>query len=212
MDQEGCRVHGHMDVKRLAGNIQITVHLKDWLLVASLLHEQAMRETAARGGQQTDDFPEVTDYSRANVSHRIKKFSFGPTYPGQVNPLDGFDRIIDHDYGTYQYFVKVVPTTYMSSWFMATSTCQYSVSEYFSPRAAANKNADVAMERIPAVSFSYDMSPLNVKIWYPSRSIGHFLVRLCAVLGGCFALTGWIDGLVHYIIRLIGGSDTDSRL
>jgi len=196
--KEGCRVHGHLDVKRLAGNLQVTVHYKDWLLAASLL--AAATPPAARRHNAPNP---LLDLSRANVSHHITHFAFGPSFPGQVNPLDGFTRIVSHDYGSYSYFTKVVPTTYMSSWWLATLSCQYSVGEYFAPGSADAHTGD-ANGRIPAVSFSYDMSPLNVKIWYPSRSAGHFAVRLCAVVGGCFALTGWVDGLLHALLRLLG--------
>ena len=50
----------------------------------------------------------------------------------------------------------------------------------------------------------FDMSPIAVKVWYPARMIGHFAVRLCAVLGGCFALTQWLDKIVHGVMRLLG--------
>jgi hypothetical protein len=44
-----------------------------------------------------------------NMSHIIHKVSFGPEYPGQVNPLDGFKRIVGPDDApqAYKYFLKV---------------------------------------------------------------------------------------------------------
>lgn len=73
------------------------------------------------------------------MSHIIHKMSFGPPYPGQVNPLDGeyvplfsstfnfgkcearhtcvlagYQRVSDVDTGTFKYFIKIVPTEYLS--------------------------------------------------------------------------------------------------
>lgn len=46
-----------------------------------------------------------------NMSHIIHKVSFGPEYPGQVNPLDGFKRVngLDDTPHAYKYFLKVRP-------------------------------------------------------------------------------------------------------
>ena len=41
-----------------------------------------------------------------------------------------------------------------------------------------------------AVYFLYDLSPITVTIREERRSFMHFITRLCAVLGGTFALTG----------------------
>lgn len=42
-----------------------------------------------------------------------------------------------------------------------------------------------------AVYFLYDLSPIIVTIKEERRSFLHFITRLCAVLGGTFALTGY---------------------
>lgn len=41
-----------------------------------------------------------------------------------------------------------------------------------------------------AVYFLYDLSPITVTIREERRNFLHFITRLCAVLGGTFALTG----------------------
>lgn len=41
-----------------------------------------------------------------------------------------------------------------------------------------------------AVYFVYDLSPIVVTIKEHRRNFGHFVTRLCAVLGGTFAVTG----------------------
>lgn len=62
-------------------------------------------------------------------------------------------------------------------------TNQYSVTEYFSP-------VHKGQQMMPAVWFMYDMSPILVTVHEARFSLGHLLVRLCAVIGGVFAVTG----------------------
>jgi endoplasmic reticulum-Golgi intermediate compartment protein 3 len=40
------------------------------------------------------------------------------------------------------------------------------------------------------VYFLYDLSPITVTIKEERRNFLHFITRLCAVLGGTFAMTG----------------------
>jgi hypothetical protein len=48
---------------------------------------------------------------------------------------------------------------------------------------------------IAAVDLMYDLSPIVVTINERPPSLLHLLVRLCAVVGGAFAITGgWVLG------------------
>jgi hypothetical protein len=44
-----------------------------------------------------------------NMSHVINKVAFGPEFPGQANPLDGFNRVSKNGdiLRAYKYFLKV---------------------------------------------------------------------------------------------------------
>lgn len=48
------------------------------------------------------------------MSHHVYELSFGPHYPGIVNPLDGFERIITvgKAFQEYKYFIKVCSSPY----------------------------------------------------------------------------------------------------
>lgn len=60
---------------------------------------------------------------------------------------------------------------------------QYSLTEYYSP-------VQKGEVQLPAIYFLYDLSPIMVSIKDARASIAHLLVRLCAVIGGVFAITG----------------------
>ncbi|XP_028549141.1 endoplasmic reticulum-Golgi intermediate compartment protein 3 isoform X2 [Dendrobium catenatum] len=81
---------------------------------------------------------------------------------------------------------QIVPTEYRYLNKDVLPTNQFSVAEYFVPL----KDADRSW---PAIFFLYDLSPIAVTIKEERRSFLHFITRLCAVLGGTFALTGMLD-------------------
>ncbi|CAI0406743.1 unnamed protein product [Linum tenue] len=160
-DGEGCRVYGVLDVQRVAGNFHISVHGLN-IMVAQMIFEGA---------------------KHVNVSHIIHDLSFGPKYPGIHNPLDGTVRILHESSGIFKYYIKIVPTEYRYISKEVLPTNQFSVTEYFSPMNDFDRSW-------PAVYFLYDLSPITVTIKEEKRSFLHFITRLCAVLGGTFAVTG----------------------
>lgn len=171
-DGEGCRVFGVLDVQRVAGNFHISVHGLN-IIVAQQIFEVA---------------------NHVNVSHVIHDLSFGPKYPGIHNPLDDTVRILRDASGTFKYYIKIVPTEYRYLSKEVLPTNQFSVTEYF----VAMKDSDRSW---PAVYFLYDLSPITVTIREEKRSFTHFITRLCAVLGGTFALTGMLDRWMYRLIE-----------
>ncbi|XP_008229748.1 PREDICTED: endoplasmic reticulum-Golgi intermediate compartment protein 3 [Prunus mume] len=171
---EGCRVFGVLDVQRVAGNFHISVHGLN-IFVAQMIFEGS---------------------KNVNVSHIIHDLSFGPKYPGIHNPLDGTERILHDTSGTFKYYIKVVPTEYRYISKEVLPTNQFSVTEYFSPMKQFDRTW-------PAVYFLYDLSPITVTIKEERRSFLHFITRLCAVLGGTFALTGMLDRWMYRFLEAV---------
>jgi hypothetical protein len=90
----GCNLSGYMTLNRVAGNFHI-----------------AMGEGVERDGRHIHTFvPE--DAPNFNASHTIHELSFGP---GDDSPLNGVTKVVGPEHGTtglFQYFIKVVPTSY----------------------------------------------------------------------------------------------------
>lgn len=171
---EGCRVYGVLDVQRVAGNFHLSVHGLN-IYVAQMIF----------GGA-----------THVNVSHTIHDLSFGPEYPGIHNPLDGTVRLLHDTSGTFKYYIKIVPTEYRYISKEVLPTNQFSVTEYFSPMDEFDRTW-------PAVYFLYDLSPITVTIKEERRSFLHFITRLCAVLGGTFALTGMLDRWMYRLLEAL---------
>ena len=94
---EGCSLVGYMTVNRVSGNFHI-----------------AMGEGVERDGRHIHTFmPE--DAPNFNASHVIHHMSFGGGEAG-MEPLNGVTKIVTNDTGAtglFQYFIKIVPTTYI---------------------------------------------------------------------------------------------------
>ncbi|EFN54050.1 hypothetical protein CHLNCDRAFT_136126 [Chlorella variabilis] len=116
------------------------------------------------------------DASKLNISH--------------ANPLEGVAQIDRTATGIDKYFVKVVPTDFYTLWGRKTHTYQYSVTEYYHQFRGGE-------EQPPAVYLLYDASPIMVDIREMRPGLLRLLVRVCAVVGGAFALTGLFDKMVH---------------
>lgn len=121
---EGCNLSGFLEINRVAGNFHI-----------------AMGEGVERDGRHIHTFnPEETpDF---NASHIIHDLSFGPLGvragfgPEMQTTLNGVSKIVREEHGTtglFQYFIKVVPTTYIPRYGEPVDTNAYYFTERFRP-------------------------------------------------------------------------------
>lgn len=192
---EGCNLWAKFPVARVQGNIHF-IPGRAFTILGQHMHDLT-------GGE----------VGKLNLSHYIHTLQFGTTYPGQANPLDDKATILADEpvNGRFNYYVKVVPTTFEKhSLFGATlETNQYSVTEHFSPRrttpGAQGQPQNQEQQVIPGVFLIYDLSPIRVKIFEarPYSSLVHFMLQLCAIIGGVFTVMGIIDAIFyHSIIRV----------
>ena len=56
-------------------------------------------------------------------------------------------------------------------------------------------------ETPPAVYLLYDASPIRVELRDTRPGLLRLLVRVCAVVGGAFALTGLLDKVIEGLLR-----------
>jgi Endoplasmic reticulum vesicle transporter len=63
------------------------------------------------------------------------------------NPMDAIDRIVDDKIGTglFQYFIKVIPTTFKDSFNFVTRTNQFTVTEKFRPLKTMDEHGQESM-------------------------------------------------------------------
>jgi len=173
--REGCNLFGFLEVNKVAGNF----------------HVAPGKAFQSAQGQLVHEFKPF-DTHTYNISHTIHSLSFGVHYPSRVNPLDGATAILSNGSGVFQYFVKVVPTTYEPANGAQIHTHQYSVTDQFKSAHDPSKGFV-----LPGVFFIYDISPIKVKFTEKHTSFAHFLVSLCAIVGGVFTVSGIIDSVIY---------------
>jgi len=176
---EGCRVTGFSWVKRVAGNFHFALTEEDQHTLLTVFH----------------------DRESLNVSHVIHELSFGDPYPGMVNPLDGMVKSLSTGSGYFQYYLKIVPTLYEDIRGNFVHTNQYSFTELF--------RTTREIDKLPAVYFHYEISPIMAKFSQRRRSFGSFLTGLCAIVGGVFTVAGMIDACIHRTMKLVAPGHLD---
>lgn len=175
---QGCNIHGTIDVLKVAGTLRITPgHTFSFL------------------GRAIHDLSAMRNHD-INLSHKFKRVAFGDYFPGQTNSLDGIVKNVSgkkEDIGQHEYFVKVVPTTYRRLWGRELSTNQYSVTQY-TRKLPADGSA------LPGIFLFYELSPIRVRVTEERKNPFHFLVQLCAIIGGVFTVSGLISTFVDDVV------------
>lgn len=166
--REGCRVWGTVEAPRVSSALYLT---------AALHSDEALYRLQDAIAQ-------------ADTTHTIHKLRFGPQVPGwRGAALEGVENVAKVP-GSFGYFIQVVPTKFRGLMGTRREGFQYSVQEYFAPSSREPKT--------PSIMFEYEFYPIAVVV---ERAGGggllHFLVRLSAVVGGCFALAQATDYLAH---------------
>mmetsp|Transcript_11939 Transcript_11939/g.29391 ORF Transcript_11939/g.29391 Transcript_11939/m.29391 type:complete len:306 (-) Transcript_11939:223-1140(-) len=93
----GCRLNGTLVLRKVKGNFHIALGHAEKMPNGALVHRF-----------------KVSDIRGFKAAHTIHHLSFGPEFPTRINPLDNHESGFKENPGHYQYFIKVVPTTFIS--------------------------------------------------------------------------------------------------
>ncbi|XP_074148607.1 endoplasmic reticulum-Golgi intermediate compartment protein 3 isoform X1 [Sminthopsis crassicaudata] len=182
---EGCQVYGFLEVNKVAGNFHFAPG-KSFQQSHVHVHAVEIHDLQSFG------------LDNINMTHYIRRLSFGEDYPGIVNPLDDTNITAPQASMMFQYFVKVVPTVYMKVNGEVLRTNQFSVT-----RHEKVANGLIGDQGLPGVFVLYELSPMMVKLTEKHRSFTHFLTGVCAIIGGMFTVAGLIDSLIYHSARAI---------
>ncbi|RHZ67006.1 hypothetical protein Glove_303g103 [Diversispora epigaea] len=169
---EACRIFGNLEVNKVTGNLHIT----------------------AIGYGYGGFFFKINEESNLNFTHRIDEFSFGTFYPRLVNPLDNSIEVAERNIEAFQYFLSVVPTTYIDNSNGELLTNQYSVTDYSKIYDASKRQYG-----IPGIFFKYDIEPISIRITEKSQGFIKFTTRLCGLVGGIWVTVGFIMKFLNRI-------------
>ena len=152
-----------------------------------------------------------------NLSHVITEFSFGPYFPNIVQPLDNSFEATDKrqfivlckhhgsiinsslDFIAFQYFLHVVPTTYIAPRAYPLLTSQYSVTHY--TRGVEHDRGS------PGIFFKFELDPLHITLHQRTTSFLQLLIRVVGVLGGIFVCMGYAIRITTRAVEAVSGAD-----
>ncbi|KAM5544072.1 hypothetical protein V8D89_002258 [Ganoderma adspersum] len=174
-DGSACRIYGTITAKRVTANLHVT----------TLGHGYASHEHV--------------DHKLMNLSHVITEFSFGPYFPDITQPLDNSFEMAYDPFVAYQYFLHVVPTTYVPPRSKPLNTNQYSVTHY--TRVLDHHRGT------PGIFFKFDLEPLHLTIHQRTTTLVQFLIRVVGVVGGVFVCMGYAVKIGTHAVDAVTGAD-----
>jgi len=164
VNEDGCLFEANFVINRVPGNFHISTH-------------------------SASDQPENIDFS-----HIIHELRFGdnvtnPEVPGTYNPIHETKKE-DNSLTSYDYIMKIVPSTFVDSSGEKLVSYQYS----YASRTYISMGHGGRI--VPALWFRYDLSPITVRYYHRRAPMYTFLTTMCAVVGGTFTVAGIIDSCI----------------
>eukprot|EP00744_Colponema_vietnamica_P003898 GILI01005909.1.p1 GENE.GILI01005909.1~~GILI01005909.1.p1 ORF type:complete len:336 (+),score=86.99 GILI01005909.1:52-1059(+) len=185
---EQCQLHGHLLVNKVPGNFHVSCHAK-----GAVLHRI------------------FDNIEGVDMSHRINHLSFGDQYTPSATverllkkhgesfvsffPLDGQQKreVFSNVAPTYEYYIKLVPTTF-----------EHSGEDIFHSYQFSSAQREFPSNRmLPAIFFRYELTPVTVTYKQQQKSFLHFIVQVCAIVGGIFTVAGIVAGIVQQSIAVV---------
>ncbi|KAI0353648.1 DUF1692-domain-containing protein [Trametes cingulata] len=174
-DGSACRVFGTITAKRVTANLHVT----------TLGHGYASHQHV--------------DHKLMNLSHVITEFSFGPYFPDITQPLDNSFELTHDPFVAYQYFLHVVPTTYIAPRSKPLNTHQYSVTHY--TRVLDHHRGT------PGIFFKFDLDPMKLTIHQRTTTLVQLFIRCVGVIGGIFVCMGYAVKITSHAVDAVTGAD-----
>ncbi|CAF2060518.1 unnamed protein product [Rotaria magnacalcarata] len=174
--QEGCLIHGHLEVNKVAGNFHIAPGQS---FQQHHVHIHSLKNIRL---------------NMLNTTHYINHLSFGQYFPNQINPLADTKQIANDTAVLFHYYIKVVPSTYVFLNKTEIKTNQYSVTKHQKPILNIVDNNN---HQLPGTFFTYEISAIMVKFVERQRSLAQFLTSSCAIIGGVFTVSSLIDAFLY---------------
>ncbi|CAF3006592.1 unnamed protein product [Rotaria sp. Silwood2] len=184
---DACRLHGTLEVNKLAGNFHIILG-KSFSFFGAHAHISPMGVQAL------------------NFSHRIDHLSFGLPTPGLIQPLNGDLKIANTGSQIFQYFLEVVPTVVQTS-YSNVETYQYAVTE-----KTRTIDHNSGSHGIPGIFIRYEISPLKITVKEILQSYWLLLIEIGGIFGGVFATSGMIHSLISIVYDALSKQCSNAQL
>eukprot|EP00931_Biecheleriopsis_adriatica_P037742 TRINITY_DN21658_c0_g2_i2.p1 TRINITY_DN21658_c0_g2~~TRINITY_DN21658_c0_g2_i2.p1 ORF type:complete len:387 (-),score=44.07 TRINITY_DN21658_c0_g2_i2:57-1166(-) len=183
----GCQVHGDVLVSKVSGNVHV-----------------ALGRSEVRDGKLVHEFNPDEVGDGFNTSHQIHRLAFGERVPGLEFPLEGTEKIVLKGAYMFHYYIKLVPTEFKRTNGETMYTHQYSVTH--KEKNVLVKGADLA--GLPGVFLVYEFTPFMVQRSEKDVPFTHFLISVCAIIGGVFTVAGLLDSVLYRTQKRLSGKSS----
>ncbi|XP_001948436.1 endoplasmic reticulum-Golgi intermediate compartment protein 3 [Acyrthosiphon pisum] len=181
--KEGCQLYGTLLVNRVSGSFHIAPGMS---FSFNHMHVHDVHPFSS---------------SSFNTTHTIRHLSFGQKLESintshGGNPLDSTESIAGEGATMFQYYIKIVPTLYQRRDLSIFSTNQFSVTKH--KVQAFDKGPSGA----PGIFFSYEFSPIMIKLTEKPRLLGHLFTQFLCNISGVF-ICFWIIDIFMYKVSKV---------
>lgn len=191
---EQCMISGHLMVNKIPGNFHISFHAKRGLV-------QRLKRVNPTLYNKLKLDNKLNHLSFGDIDGYNKIFSnlFGRELPFTFNPYDGTDyrdseNLVEQK--NYNFFIKIVPNNFIDhSRNLNLAAYQFSMNN----REAKLKSHD----DVPAIFVNFEVSPITEVYSYKNHNFLHFLVQVCAIVGGLFSVIGILNSITNESYRII---------
>ena len=182
-NDEGCNLKGFFHVDAVPGVFQITSGYYG-NAVQRLANERILK---------------------INAQHKINQISFGEFNKNEIwsnygkeisklsTSLSGVKKKNIQNSRIFQYYLKIVPTKFLTYWTKEINSYQYTYTSF----------DEHTLNEMPSLYFRYDLSPITVEYKQYKETFLNFFINICAILGGVFTVTGILDAIIHKSVVLL---------
>jgi len=177
---EGCRIAGHLSVRKVPGTLKLVLH--------STEHDHEDHLINATHGVSEFWFGEPLSrlqQSRLSAADRAELAS--PT----SHRLEGLPFPSQHAGHSHVHYLKVV-TRVQKHLYDAHDTVAYKYTVHSNKYAAPDNE-------YPSIAFQYDLSPISIVVSQTRMPAYQFLTSSCAIIGGVFTVIGLVEAIIHHV-------------
>ena len=176
----GCRVAGHLYVKKVPGTFRLILHPPD--------HDHLGDMNSSHVVDELWFGEPLSRAQRLRLPAADQEELLMPT----SHRLDGLPFISEGKGLSHVHYLKVVTKTIKHADSLAdTLAYKYTV---HSNRAKIDASSDA----VPSIDFKYDLSPISIVVQQERIPTYKFVTSLCAIIGGVFTVIGFLENIIHH--------------
>ena len=175
---EGCRIAGHLNVRKVPGTLTLTLHTEGHDHVKHLINSSHVVNELWFGEP-------LSRHQRLRMPLADQEELLAPT----SHRLDGLPFMSEAAGRAHVHYLKVV-TKLVKHADTAADLLAYKYTVH-------SNLYEVPKDEDPSIAFKYDLSPISIVVQQESMPLYRFLTSVCAVIGGVFTVIGLIENAIH---------------